>query len=102
MLELLAASARAGCVARRLLHACLSTRHRRALLRLGALLLLLLLLLCLLREAPHCNVAPNAVEEEEDPELRNMTRRFWVALSLSVPVLLLAMLCTVHDFHFIN
>ncbi|GAC1464312.1 MAG: heavy metal translocating P-type ATPase [Isosphaeraceae bacterium] len=30
--------------------------------------------------------------EEDDSELRNMTRRFWVALILTVPVLLLAML----------
>ncbi len=29
--------------------------------------------------------------EEENPELRDMTRRFWVSLALSVPVLLLAM-----------
>lgn len=32
------------------------------------------------------------VEEEEDPELHNMTVRFWVALALSLPVFLLAML----------
>jgi len=31
-------------------------------------------------------------EEEDDSELRNMTLRFWVALALSVPVFLLAML----------
>jgi Cu+-exporting ATPase len=30
--------------------------------------------------------------EEDDSELRNMTRRFWVAVVLTVPVLLLAML----------
>ena len=30
--------------------------------------------------------------EEDDSELRNMTRRFWVGLVLTVPVLLLAML----------
>ncbi|MBR9804831.1 YHS domain-containing protein, partial [bacterium] len=29
---------------------------------------------------------------EDDTELRNMTRRFWVATALSIPVLLLAML----------
>ncbi|MFZ5833612.1 MAG: copper-transporting P-type ATPase [Planctomycetota bacterium] len=29
---------------------------------------------------------------EDDSELRNMTRRFWVALTLTIPVLLLAML----------
>ncbi|CAN5152624.1 hypothetical protein BH11PLA2_BH11PLA2_47000 [soil metagenome] len=32
------------------------------------------------------------VSEEDDSELRRMTRRFWVALVLTVPVLLLAML----------
>ncbi len=30
--------------------------------------------------------------EEDDSELRNMTRRFWVALALTIPVILLAML----------
>ena len=30
--------------------------------------------------------------EEDDPELRSMTRRFWVALVLTIPVFLLAML----------
>jgi Cu+-exporting ATPase len=30
-------------------------------------------------------------EEEEDPELRDMTRRFWVGLVLTIPVLILAM-----------
>jgi len=33
-----------------------------------------------------------AGEEEEDPELRDMTRRLWVAAVLTVPVFLLAML----------
>jgi Cu+-exporting ATPase len=33
-----------------------------------------------------------AAEEEDDGELRSMTRRFWGALALGVPVLLLAML----------
>jgi Cu+-exporting ATPase len=33
-----------------------------------------------------------AVEEEDDSELRSMTRRFWIAMALGVPVLLLAML----------
>jgi Cu+-exporting ATPase len=33
-----------------------------------------------------------AVEEEDGSELRSMTRRFWVAVALGVPVLLLAML----------
>jgi P-type Cu+ transporter len=32
-----------------------------------------------------------ALEEEEDPELRSMTFRFWVALALTVPVFVLAM-----------
>lgn len=46
---------------------------------------------------PICGMAlePRTVQsqaEEDDPELRNMTMRFWVALALSVPVLLLAML----------
>ena len=31
-------------------------------------------------------------EEEDDPELRAMTRRFWVSVALGLPVLLLAML----------
>jgi Cu+-exporting ATPase len=33
-----------------------------------------------------------AAKEEDDSELRSMTRRFWVGLALSVPVFLLAML----------
>mgnify|MGYP004098163513 CR=1 FL=1 len=33
-----------------------------------------------------------SAEEEDDLELRSMTRRFWVAAALGVPVLLLAML----------
>ncbi|NIO39264.1 MAG: heavy metal translocating P-type ATPase [Burkholderiales bacterium] len=33
-----------------------------------------------------------AAEEEDDSELRSMTRRFWVAVVLGLPVLLLAML----------
>ncbi len=33
-----------------------------------------------------------AAEEEDDSELRNMTRRFWISVALSTPVLLLAML----------
>jgi Cu+-exporting ATPase len=32
-----------------------------------------------------------AAEEEEDPELRSMTRRFWVGLALGLPVFVLAM-----------
>jgi len=31
------------------------------------------------------------LEEEDDPELRNMTRRLWAAVALGLPVLLLAM-----------
>ena len=46
---------------------------------------------------PKCGMAlePKTVEpgvEEDDAELRDMSRRFWVALVLTVPVLLLAML----------
>ncbi len=43
---------------------------------------------------PICGMAlepRTAAVEEENPELRDMTRRFWVSLALSVPVLLLAM-----------
>ena len=44
---------------------------------------------------PKCGMALEpkqiTVEEEEDPELRDMTRRFWVAAVLSVPVLVLSM-----------
>jgi Cu+-exporting ATPase len=32
-----------------------------------------------------------AAEEEEDPELRSMTRRFWVSAGLSIPLLIMAM-----------
>ncbi|MEX0719000.1 MAG: HAD-IC family P-type ATPase [Planctomycetaceae bacterium] len=32
-----------------------------------------------------------AEEEEEDPELRRMTRRFWISLALTIPVVALAM-----------
>ena len=38
----------------------------------------------------------NADEEHDGPELRNMVHRFWVALALTVPVFLLAMLPMVH------
>ena len=46
---------------------------------------------------PKCGMAlePKTVQpgyEEDDTELRSMTRRFWVALVLTMPVLLLAML----------
>jgi Cu+-exporting ATPase len=46
---------------------------------------------------PKCgmDLEPKAAQpegEEDDSELRNMTRRFWVAVILTVPVLLLAML----------
>jgi Cu+-exporting ATPase len=45
---------------------------------------------------PKCGMALEpqtaTAESEEDPEFRDMTRRFWVAVVLSVPVLLLAML----------
>ena len=36
-------------------------------------------------------VAVTADQEEESPELRNMTRRFWVSLALTLPVFLIAM-----------
>ncbi|MGD2115418.1 MAG: HAD-IC family P-type ATPase, partial [Acidobacteriota bacterium] len=36
-------------------------------------------------------VTPSGSTEEENPELRNMTRRFWVSAALSVPVLAIAM-----------
>src|SRR6476660_3252524 len=45
---------------------------------------------------PKCGMAlePKTItgEPEDDSELRDMTRRFWVAVSLSLPILLLAML----------
>lgn len=46
---------------------------------------------------PKCGMAlePKSVQpgvEEDDSELRDMTRRFWVSLVLTIPVLLLAML----------
>jgi Cu+-exporting ATPase len=45
---------------------------------------------------PICGMAlepmnPTAGEEAENPELRDMTRRFWVAAALSVPLLVVAM-----------
>jgi len=44
---------------------------------------------------PKCGMALEPVaatgDEEEDPELGSMTRRFWVSAVLSIPVLLLAM-----------
>ena len=46
-------------------------------------------------ECPKCGMAlePRTVtaEEKENPELINMSRRFWVSLVLSVPVVLIAM-----------
>lgn len=46
-------------------------------------------------ECPKCGMAlePKQVagEEEENPELRVMTRRFWVSLALSAPFLIIAM-----------
>ena len=43
---------------------------------------------------PKCGMAlvPVAGAQEDDTELRNMTRRFWVSLALSVPIVALAML----------
>ena len=44
---------------------------------------------------PKCGMALEprtlAVAEEKNPELENMTRRFWVGLALAVPVLMIAM-----------
>ena len=44
---------------------------------------------------PICGMAlePRTItaEETENPELRDMTRRFWVAVALTVPLLVLAM-----------
>jgi Cu+-exporting ATPase len=44
---------------------------------------------------PKCGMALEpltvAVEEEENPELTDMQRRFWISLALSIPILLLAM-----------
>jgi Cu2+-exporting ATPase len=44
--------------------------------------------LCGMRLVP---LLPTADEDEEDPELRSMTHRFWVSSVLSVPLLLMAM-----------
>jgi Cu+-exporting ATPase len=44
---------------------------------------------------PNCGMALElltaAIEEEENPELTGMQRRFWISLALSIPILLLAM-----------
>ena len=44
---------------------------------------------------PKCGMALEPIlvtaEEEEDPELRDMTRRFWISALLTVPVVILAM-----------
>jgi Cu+-exporting ATPase len=44
---------------------------------------------------PHCGMALEpatvAIEDEANPELVDMTRRFWVGLALALPVLVLAM-----------
>jgi P-type Cu+ transporter len=44
---------------------------------------------------PICGMALESVEttgwEEENPELRDMTRRFWVSVALSVPILVMSM-----------
>ena len=37
-------------------------------------------------------VSVRGAEDEDDPELRSMTRRFWIGLVLGVPIVLLAML----------
>ncbi|MBI2508842.1 MAG: YHS domain-containing protein, partial [Betaproteobacteria bacterium] len=43
---------------------------------------------------PKCGMAlvPMVGAQEDDSELRDMTRRFWVSLALSVPIVALAML----------
>src|SRR5207248_3809233 len=45
---------------------------------------------------PKCGMALEpemaTLEEEENPELADMTRRFWIAAALSLPVLILGML----------
>jgi hypothetical protein len=53
----------------------------------------------IVRDAPgSCPISGMALEprtatagEEENPELRQMTRRFWVGVALTIPLLLLAM-----------
>jgi len=44
---------------------------------------------------PKCGMALEpltaAIEEEENPELTDMRRRFWISMALSIPILLLAM-----------
>jgi len=45
---------------------------------------------------PKCGMAlepmtPGTGDEQDDPELKDMTRRFWVGVALTVPVLILAM-----------
>ena len=46
-------------------------------------------------DCPICGMALEpttvSIEQPEDPELKDMTRRFWFAATLSVPVVLLAM-----------
>src|SRR5215469_7800976 len=46
---------------------------------------------------PKCGMALEPLgiasgQDEDDPELRDMTRRFWFSVALGLPVLLLAML----------
>ncbi len=46
---------------------------------------------------PKCGMAlepmeANSAAEEENPELRDMTRRFWIGVALTIPVFILAML----------
>jgi len=52
---------------------------------------------------PICGMAlePRTVtaKEEENPELRDMTRRFWISLILTVPLLAIAMLGMFYRFH---
>lgn len=51
-------------------------------------------------ECPKCGMElepkyVSTIEKEDDTELRSMTHRFWVAVVLGIPVLLLAMLPTI-------
>src|SRR5580704_7747763 len=53
----------------------------------------------IVRSGPgHCPICGMALEprtvtaqEEDNPELRDMTRRFWISVALSVPLLAIAM-----------
>ncbi|HEX4486338.1 MAG TPA: heavy metal translocating P-type ATPase [Terriglobales bacterium] len=58
-------------------------------------------------EPGHCPICGMALEprtvtaeEEENPELTNMSRRFWVSLGLTVPLLIIAMAGMIPGLHF--